>query len=143
MKLAILVAVTIAGLAGAFIGGRHLYLRLDRPGGFECSLRVRRGHVPGLGPKFRAGYAGPEPGLLFWRCIARPGPSVRIPLLALRMDQIHRARGGERLAVPTTFSIIAVELDAHTALELAMPDRKIRRLVGMLGDPGETRRRQR
>ncbi len=143
MNLVILIAVAIAGLAGALIGGRHLYLRLDRPGGFECSLRVRRGHVPGLGPKFRAGYAGPEPGLLFWRCIARPGPSVRIPLLAVRMDHIHRAHGGERVTVPTTFSIIAVELDADTALELAMPDRKIRRLVGMLGDPGEPRRRRR
>ena len=143
MNFAILVAVAIAGLAGALIGGRHLYLRLDRPGGFECSLRVRRGYVAGLGPKFRAGYAGPEPGLLLWRCVARPGPSVRIPLMALRMDHMHRARRGERLAVPTTFSIIAVELDADTALELALPDRKVGRLVGMLSDPGEPRGRRR
>ena len=143
MNFVIVVAVAIAGLAGALIGGRHLYLRLDRPGGFECSLRVRRGHVPGLGPKFRAGYAGPEPGLLVWRCVARPGPRVQLPLMAVRMDRVHRARRGERLAVPATFSIIAVELDADTTLDLALPDRKLRRLVGMLGDTGEPRRRHR
>ena len=143
MTLAILIAVAALGLAGAFIGGRHLYLRLDRPGGFECSLRVVRGELPGIGSKFRAGYAGPEPGQLFWRRVARPGPGVRVPLDACRVDQAHRARRGERLAVPSTFSIIPVEIDPDTVLELALPDRKIRKLVGLLGNTGSPRRRRR
>ena len=143
MTSAIVVAIVAAALVGLFIGGRHLYLRLDRPGGFECSLRVVRGEVPGIGPKFRAGYAGPEPGRLFWRRVARPGPGVRIPLGACRVDQARRARRGERLSVPSTFSIIPVEFDPDTTLELALPDRKIRKLVGMLSNTGEPRRRRR
>lgn len=142
MTIAIVVAVAGAALVGLLIGGRHLYLRLDRPGGFECSLRVRRGEVPGLGPEFRAGYAGPEPGQLFWRRVARPGPSVHVPLSALRVDQAHRARRGERLAVPSTFSIIPVQLDPDTELDLALPDRKIRRLIGMLSATVTPRRRR-
>ena len=143
MTVAFLIAVATAGLAGALIGGRHLYLRLDRPGGFECSLRVRRGQVPGLGSDFRAGYAGPEPGRLVWRRVARPGPRVHVPFGARRVDQAHRARRGERLAVPSTFSIIPVQLDPDTELDLALPDRKIRRLIGMLSDTGTPRRRRR
>lgn len=143
MTTAIVIAVAVAGFAGLLIGGRHLYLRLDRPGGFECSLRVRRGEVPGLGPEFRAGYAGPEPGQLFWRRVARPGPSVRVPLVACRVDQARRARRGERLSVPGTFSIIPIEIDPDTSLDLALPDRKIRRLIGLLSDTGEPRRRRR
>lgn len=143
MTSAIVVALAVAALAGLFIGGRHLYLRLDRPGGFECSLRVVRGDVPGIGSGFRAGYAGPEPGQLLWRRVARPGPGVRIPVAACRVDQARRARRGERLSVPSTFSIIPVEIDPDTTLELALPDRRIRRLVGMLSDTGKSRRRRR
>ena len=143
MTSTIVVALAAAALVGLFIGGRHLYLRLDRPGGFECSLRVVRGELPGIGSKFRAGYAGPEPGQLFWRRVARPGPGVRVPLGACRVDQARRARRGERLSVPSTFSIIPVEFDRDTTLELALPDRKIRRLVGLLSDTGEPRRRPR
>ena len=139
----ILIAVAVVAVAGLFTSGRHLYLRLDRPGGFECSVRVVRGELPGISSKFRAGYAGPEPGLLFWRRVARPGPGVRIPLGACRVDQARRARRGERLSVPSTFSIIPVEFDPDTTLELALPDRKIRKLVGMLSNTGEPRRRRR
>ncbi len=139
----ILIAVAVVTVAGLFTSGRHLYLRLDRPGGFECSVRVVRGELPGIGSKFRAGYAGPEPGLLFWRRVARPGPGVRIPLGACRVDQARRARRGERLSVPFTFSIIPVELDTDTTLELALHDRRMRRLVGMLSGTGEPRRHRR
>jgi hypothetical protein len=139
MGTVIVGALVGAALLGLLIGGRHLYLRLDRPGGFECSLRVRTGEVDGLGAKFRAGYAGPEPGTLFWRRIARPGPGVRFPAVACRIDRARRPVRGERLAVPATFSIIPVEIDSDTTLELALPHRRLRRLVGLLGDSGPRR----
>ena len=131
--LVVVVALAVVGLA---MGGRHLYLRLDRPRGFECSLRILHGEVQGLSPKFRAGYAGPEMRQLFWRRIARPGVGVRFPVEAIRVDQARRPRAGERLAVPATFSIMPVELDPETTLELAMSSRRLPRLVGMLGGPG-------
>ena len=136
MSTVVTVVVALLAIAGFAIGGRHLYLRLDRPGGFECSLRVMRGEVPGLGPKFVAGYAGPEMRQLLWRRIAWPGAKVRLPIAAIRVDQRRRPRSGERLAIPASFSVIPVELDEHTALELAMPSRRIAKLVARLGNPG-------
>lgn len=133
----IVIGGALAGVAllGILIGGRHGYLRLDRPGGFECSLRVRTGAVAGLGSKFRAGYAGPEPESLYWRRIARPGPGVRFPLAACRIHEARRPGPGERLAVPATFTILRVEIDAVTTLDLALPRRRLHRLVGLLGGP--------
>ena len=136
MSTVVTVVVALLAIAGFAIGGRHLYLRLDRPGGFECSLRVTRGEVPGLGAKFVAGYAGPEMRQLLWRRIAWPGAKVRLPIAAIRVDQRRRPRSGERLAIPASFSVIPVELDEHTALELAMPSRRIAKLIARLGNPG-------
>ena len=133
------VALVLLALAGLGIGGRHLFLRMDRPGGFECSLRVTRGEVTGLGPKFVAGHAGPEMRQLRWRRIAWPGPNVRFPVTAVRLDQRRRARSGERRSVPSTFSVMPVELDDETTLEIAIPDRRIKKLVALLGDPGPPR----
>jgi hypothetical protein len=132
----VLSVFAILGLLGLGVGGRHLYLRLDRPRGFECSLRVVRGEVPGLGAKFRAGYAGPEMRNLFWRRIAWPGAGVRFPIESVRVDQLRRPRGGDRLAVPSTFSVIPVEVNEHVTLELALPSRRVPRVVGLLRDPG-------
>jgi len=129
---AILVALAAAGLAMAV---HHLYLRLDRPRGFECSLRLARGELAGLSTKFRAGYAGPEIRQLRWRRIAWPGPSVVFPATAVRVDQARRPRPGERLAIPATFSVIPVELDETTTLELALPTRRVPRLVALLAAP--------
>jgi hypothetical protein len=128
----ILVGLAVAGLV---LGGRHLYLRLDRPHGFECSLHVVRGEVPGLSAKFRAGHAGPEVEQLRWRRIAWPGPSVLFPVTAVRIDRARRPRPGERLAIPATFSVIPVELDRDTTLELALPTRRIPRLLALLAPP--------
>jgi len=127
--IAVFAVLTVIGL---LVGGRHLYLRLDRPGGFECSLRVVRGEVPGLGAKFVAGHAGPEMRFLLWRRIARPGAKVRFPIEAVQLDRGRRPRRGERLAIPATFTIVPVELDDTTTLELALPTRRLTRLVALL-----------
>lgn len=132
MGTAVITAFVILTTIGLLVGGRHLYLRLDRPGGFECSLRVVRGKIPGLGARFRAGYAGPEVTRLYWRRIARPGPKVRFPIDAVRINEGRRPRTGERLAVPATFTIIPVEIDDDTALELALPSRHVKRLIALL-----------
>lgn len=135
MGTAVVTGLAILTTIGLVVGGRHLYLRLDRPGGFECSLRVVRGEIPGLGARFRAGYAGPEVQLLSWRRIARPGAKVRFPLDAVRINEGRRPRMGERLAIPATFTIIPVALDENTALELALPSRHLKRLITLLAHP--------
>jgi hypothetical protein len=132
----VLTVIGLLGLLGLGVGGRHLYLRLDRPRGFECSLRVVRGEIPGLSTKFRAGYAGPEMRNLFWRRVSWPGAGVRFPIESVRIDQLRHPRGGERLAVPSTFSVIPVEVNEDVTLELALPSRRVKRLVGLLRDPG-------
>lgn len=132
MGTVVVTALGILMTIGLVVGGRHLYLRLDRPGGFECSLRIVSGDVPGLGAKFRAGYAGPEVARLYWRRIARPGARVRFPLDAVRINEGRRPRMGERLAIPATFTIIPVEIDDDTTLELALPSRHVKRLIALL-----------
>jgi hypothetical protein len=111
MGVVIAALVAVAALAGLVIGGRHLYFRLSRPHGFECSLRLVRGEMPGLTTRFRAGHAGPEMKLLRWRRIAWPGPGVTFP---------------------ATFTVVPVELDSGTLLELALPARRLPRLVALL-----------
>lgn len=143
MSTVLLVVVLAAAVAGAVVGSRHLYLRLDRPGGLNCSLRVVRGEVPGLGPKFRSGYAGPEMGQLMWRRIVWPDPAVRFPLGAVRVDRDRRPRGADRFAVPASFSILPVELPDGVVLELAVPRTGRRRIVRLLEDGGRGRGRGR
>ena len=142
MSTAILAAVLLAAVAGSTLGLRHVYLRLDRPGGLNCSLRVVHGHVPGLGPQFHSGYAGPEMGQLMWRRIAWPDPAVRFPLGAVRLDHDRRPRRGERLGIPASFSIVPVELPDGVVLELAVPRTGRQRIVKLLeqGGPGRPRR---
>lgn len=137
--LSVLAALAVLGLG---VGGRHLYLRLDRPHGFECSLRLVHGEVDGLGPKFRAGYAGPEVRQLLWRRIAPSGPGVRFSVDAIRVDRARRPAPGERLAVPASFSIMPVDVGPDTRLELAMPSRRLRRLLALMGGPDTSTRRR-
>lgn len=127
-----LIALLVAAVGGTAFGARHLYLRLDRPGGFDCSVRVVHGTMPGLGPKFRAGYAGPEPHHLFWRRLAWPGVGVRIPVERVRIDRERRPRPAERIGIPAAFGILPVELADGTQLELALARRRIPRLVALL-----------
>ena len=136
-----LVAVVALAAAGAFIGGRHVYLRMDRPGGVTCSLRVARGELPGATPVFHSGYAGPQLGHLLWRRLAVPGPGIVFPATAIRFDRERPPLRGERWRVPPSFSVLPVELDGDVVLELALPRRKLMRLVGMLdGGPSGPRR---
>ncbi len=132
MGTLVVVLLGAAAVAGFVIGTRHLYLRLSRPRGFECSLRLVRGEMPGLATKFRAGHAGPEMQVLRWRRIAWPGPSVAFPATAVRVDRARRPHAGERLAIPATFTVVPVELDSGTLLELALPARRLPRLVALL-----------
>lgn len=142
MSTVILVVVLTAAVAGSVLGIRHLYLRLDRPGGLNCSLRVVHGEVPGLGPRFRSGYAGPEMDRLMWRRIAWPDPAVRFPLGAVRVDRDRRPHRNERLGIPASFSIVPVELPDGTVLELAVPRTGRHKIVQLLeqGGPGWPRR---
>jgi hypothetical protein len=134
--------ILLAALAGALLGGRHLYLRLDRPGGLTCSLRVVAGEVPGLSGKFRSGYAGPEMGQLMWRRIAWPDPAVRFPLSSVRLDRDRRPQGTDRVTVPASFSILPVDLPDGVVLEVAVPRTGRRKIVRLLehGGPGGRRR---
>jgi hypothetical protein len=133
--VALVVVLGVLALFGLVVGTRHLYLRVDRPGGFDCSLRVVDGEVPGLGPTFRAGYAGPEPTRLRWRRVAWPGPSVVLPLHGIALDQARSPRSGERRSVPARFMVVPFVADDGTTLELALPRRRLRRLVDLLHQP--------
>jgi hypothetical protein len=140
MSVALVVVLFLAAV-GAALGGRHLYLRLDRPGGITCSLRVVEGSMPGLGPRFLAGYAGPQMREMLWRRIAWPTPGVTFPLTAIRMDRERRPERHERWRVPASFGIMPVELDDGVVLELAVSRLRFRHLVRLLdgGLPGRGR----
>ena len=128
----VLVVIVLLAVVGAAMGIRHLYLRMDRPGGITCSLRVAHGTMPGIGPKFLAGYAGPQMRDLLWRRVAWPGPGVVFPLDAIRLDRERRPRPGERGRVPTSFGILPVELGDGVVLELAIPRYRLRRLLTLI-----------
>jgi len=120
--------------AAVVLGGRHLYLRADRPGGFDCSLRVVQGHVPGLSRRFRAGYAGREVDGFVWRRVAWPSTPVRLPAGAIRIERQRAPRGGERLlAVPAHFVVMPVELADGTRLDIALARRRLPRVLAALG----------
>ncbi len=145
MTAVVVGVLALAALLGIAMGGRHLYLRVDRPRGINCSLRALHGSIPGLTGRFRAGYAGPEPGRLLWRRVAWPDPAVTIPVGAVRLERERRPVAGERLVVPASFMIVPVELDGDVVLELALPRTRRRRLVDLLSGgsglgPGATRR---
>jgi hypothetical protein len=133
--------VVLAG-TGLGIGVRHLYLRLDRPHGINCSLRVTRGTVPGLTHRFRAGYAGPELTDLLWRRVAWPDPPVRIPIPAVRFDTERRPARRERLSLPASFSVFAVEWAEDVTLELGLARRHRGRLLALLDPRGPGPRRR-
>jgi len=129
----LIVPLLAIAAAGAAIGIRHVYLRFDRPGGTTCSMRVARGAHEGLGPRFHAGYAGPQMREMLWRRLAWPGAGVTFPLSAIRLDGERPPAPRERWSVPASFSILPVELDDGVVLELAVPRHRLRKIVGLIG----------
>ncbi len=125
--------VALVALSGLALAARHLALRLTRPRGFECSLRVARGAVPGLGPRFRAGYAGPELDQLVWHRLAWPSPAVRFPATAVRLDAERAPSHRDHLlSVPAHFAVVTVELPDGVRLDLALARRKFPRIIAHL-----------
>lgn len=134
MGTAILVVLVVVAVAALALAARHAYLKLARPGGFECSLRVVAGDVPGLGRRFRAGYAGREMGDFVWRRLAWPSPPVRIPATAIRLDTERAPSARDHVvSVPASFAVVAVELGDDVRLDLALPRRRRDRIVTALG----------
>ncbi len=134
MGTVILVALGLLALSAVLLGGRHVYLKVSRPRGFECSLRVVAGAVPGLSHRFRAGYAGREMDAFVWRRLAWPSAPVRFPASAVRLDQEWAPSVRDHVvSVPATFSVVLVELDDEVRLDLAMPRRKMKRIIAALG----------
>jgi hypothetical protein len=131
---AIIVAIGLAALAAAALGARHLYLKVSRPRGFECSLRVVSGDVPGLSHRFRAGYAGREMDAFVWRRLAWPSPPVRFPATAVRLDQEWAPSVKDHLvSVPASFAVVRVDLGDGVELDLALARRRRARIVAALG----------
>ena len=136
--------VALAALAGIAIGGRHIYLKLDRPGGFECSLRVANGEVDGLTAKFRAGWAGREGDTFMWRRIAWPSPAIRFPATSIRLDDERAPSVRDHLvSVPAHFSVVPVDLPDGVQLDLAFARRKLPRILAIVGGQGPAPRRRR
>ena len=134
MSAVVAVLLGAALLAAIVVGSRHLYLRADRPGGFDCSLRVVDGAVPGLSRRFRAGYAGRELDGFVWRRLAWRSPRVCFPATAVRLDRERRPRHREHLfSVPATFAVVPVELPDGTRLDLALPRRRLRKIIATFG----------
>jgi hypothetical protein len=130
----ILVVVGIVALAAVALGARHVYLKVSRPRGFECSLRVVRGAVPGLSHRFRAGYAGRELDAFVWRRLAWPSAAVRFPATAVRLDQEWAPSVKDHvLSVPASFAVVKVELDDGVVLDLALARRRRARIVAAQG----------
>jgi uncharacterized membrane protein len=126
--------IALAALGAVALGGRHLYLRASRPRGFDCSVRIAEGEVPGLTRRFRAGYAGREMDTFVWRRLAWPSPPVRFPAAAVRLDE-ERAPGlrDHLVSVPASFAVVPVTLGDGCRIDLALPRRKRDRIVAALG----------
>ena len=134
MGTVILVVVALVGGQRRAVGLRHIYLKASRPHGFECSLRVGSGEVPGLTHRFRAGYAGREMDGFVWRRMAWPSPPVRFPATAVRLDEERAPSVRDHiLSVPASFAVVAVELDDDTRIDLALARRKRDRIIAALG----------
>jgi hypothetical protein len=131
---AILVAIGLAALAATALGARHLYFKVSRPRGFECSLRVVTGDVPGLSHRFRAGYAGREMDAFVWRRLAWPSPPVRFLATAVRLDREWAPSVKDHvLSVPASFAVVKVDLEDGVELDLALARRRRARIVAALG----------
>lgn len=134
MGAVVLTVIALGAVGAGALGLRHVYLKLSRPRGFECSLRVHTGDVPGLSRRFRAGYAGREMDAFVWRRIAWPSPPVRFPATAVRLDQEYAPSVRDHIvSVPASFAVLAVELDDGTRLDLALARRKRSRIISALG----------
>ncbi len=134
MGSVVLGVIALAAIAGFALGGRHLYLHATRPRGFDCSVRIAEGEVPGLTKRFRAGYAGREMDTFVWRRLAWPSPPVRFPATAVRLDE-ERAPGlrDHLLSVPASFAVVPVTLPDGCRIDLALPRRKRDRILAALG----------
>jgi hypothetical protein len=62
---------------------------------------------------------------------------VTFPVTAIRVDRERPPLPRERWQVPASFSILPVELDDGVVLELALPRRQLRTVVGLI-DGGPT-----
>jgi hypothetical protein len=134
MGTVIVVGLALLVLAAIALGGRHLYLKVSRPRGFECSLRVAAGDVPGLSHRFRAGYAGREMDEFVWRRLAWPSAPVRFPATAVRLDREWAPSVKDTvLSVPASFAVVKVELEDGVELDLALARRRRARILAALG----------
>ncbi len=134
MGAVVLVVITLVVLGSAALGIRHLYLKASRPRGFECSLRVTSGEVPGLTRRFRAGYAGRELDDFVWRRVAWPSPPVRFPAASIRLDEERAPSVRDHIvSVPASFAVVPVLLDGNVRIDLALARRKRNRIVAALG----------
>lgn len=134
MGSVVLAAVFVLALAGAAIGMRHVFLRVSRPKGFECSLRVASGELPGLSRRFRSGYAGRELDGFVWRRMIWPSPAVRFPATAVRLDEEKAPSVRDHVvSIPAHFAVVPVTLADGVRLDLALSRRKRDRVVAALG----------
>ena len=134
MGSVVIVALVLAAVAGIALGLRHLFLRVSRPKGFECSLRVASGDVPGLTHRFRSGYAGRELDSFVWRRMIWPSPPVRFPATAVRLDEEKAPSMRDHMvSVPAHFAVVPVTLADGVRLDLALSRRKRDRVVAALG----------
>jgi hypothetical protein len=130
----ILVVIALVAVAAIALGLRHIFLKVSRPHGFECSLRIASGEMPGLTRRFRAGYAGREMDGFVWRRLVWPSAAVRFPATAVRLDEEWAPSVRDALvSVPASFSVVMVELDEDTHLHLALARRRRQRIVAALG----------
>jgi hypothetical protein len=130
----ILALVALVVVGAIVLGLRHVYLKVSRPRGFECSLRVASGEVPGLTHRFRAGYAGRELDDFVWRRMAWPSPPVRFPAAAVRLDEERAPSVRDHIiSVPATFAVVPVHIDTDIRIDLALARRKRNRIIAALG----------
>lgn len=134
MGTVILVVVAVASIGAVALGLRHLYLKASRPRGFECSLRVASGEVPGLTRRFRAGYAGRELDDFVWRRMAWPSRPVRFPAASIRLDEERAPSVRDHIvSIPATFAVVPVVLRDDVRIDLALSRRRRSRIIAALG----------
>jgi hypothetical protein len=134
MTTVVVAVLAVGAVVGRWIGMRHRFLRASRPKGFECSLRIASGEMPGLTHRFRQGYAGRELDAFVWRRLIWPSPPVRLPATAIRLDEERAPSVRDHVvSVPAHFAVVPVMLEDGCRLDLALSRRKRDRVVAALG----------
>lgn len=123
--------LTIVVALIVLIGGSSIYrltaLRSKYPSGFECSLRVLSGKLPGLSKRWKHGYGVVSPASLTWRPRTPPFRAIELAMVTLN-SQARRVQKLEGFWINSMCLVFRLSADGFE-LELAVLPAAVERLT--------------